>query len=99
MEQGATCGTVAQVGVKGSRQPSYLSNTERPASRLGGGDQLCWGTGHIPVSTFFEDEHEEGEDEKESGERKENERESDESEGTSSEYEGVRYLISRRGNV
>ena len=75
-----------------------MSTTERPVSRRGGDDQLCLSTGHIPVSTFFEDENED-EYGKEPGKRKENERESDESEGTSSEDEGVRRLISRRGNV
>ena len=81
-----------QVGVKGLRQPSYLSTAEGPASGLGRGNQLSLSTGHIPVSTFFEDESEEDQYEQELEEGKTNEGESDESKETSNEYEGVKIL-------
>ena len=84
------------------RQPSsYLSTSERPASGLGRGDQLGLSTGHIPVSTFFEDENSEDEYEKELEDGMANEGESDKSKETSNEYKGVRsiYLVNRRVKV
>lgn len=81
------------MGIKGLRQPSYLPTTERPPSGLGGGDQLGLTTGHIPVSTFFEDENEEDEYEKELEEGKANEERD-----TSDESEEVR-LINRGRTV